>query len=1263
MQVLLFVCAAATSVVSGAAGAQAVPSPMNLSRTPLSLNAAVDPNVAVTLDDSGSMTAAFIPDAATANCGHRHPRFFSSVFNRLYYNPTVRYSPPLDPTGTPFPTANFNAAWYDGYENTAGGVPGDNRQGSRVVNLATEYFPQNTMNPNQNSTGGFVGARFGHEPRLRPLAPDMNVSTNLGTTDVWYTACATPVNASVPAPVPPVTGGGSVAIAGANAWLPFTSANNQTTGVQFRGTAGGTSSAFYYRFTGNPAVQADIDNPRLYVAVNVANEPADQQTNFANWYSYYRTRVLMARSAITRVFGVQDQGLRVVYQNLWQNQFAAGTNTYNRFSGAPRTNFFNLIYRSPAAGATPNRAAMLRAGELFRYGAGIADNTNPYWEGAPLSRELTCRQNFHVHVTDGYTNEAGNPGLNGTVLPVTLEANRTLPDGRNYNAASSQSRMFSNVLTPANPGCPNAATQCTPSLARIAFAYWATDLRPTLTNNVPPFIGTRVTGVTGPAQSVIDNPLDVPEIYWNPENDPASWQHMVNYTVGLGVAGVRAFPGDYAALRAGALAWPGLRNNQPEAVDDLWHAGLVSRGGYYSAADPQELVDSLSAALTSVVARRGTASAATVTSGVLQASALAFRTGYDSSDWSGRIFASTLDDQGFIEDPPVWEAGELLNLRGPDDRVIFTSETARGNGIPFRWDSLPADYRDALNDNPTTLTIDTDGLGEQRVLYVRGDRNLEINNGGPFRIRNGLLGAVINSGAIVVAGPSEAYTDEDFPGGPEQSAAETYTQFRANYKNRSRTIYVGANDGMLHAFEAGSGTTGFDANGDPVVDLGSGQERWAYIPREVAPNLSRLTNPTFEFTPFVDATPSIRDVFINGRWRTILVGSLRRGGQGVFALDVTEPNITEGDASSVVLWEFSDDVALPGATRMGYSYARPNIGRLANGRWVVLLSGGYNSEQLTASEPQAAPIDATGVKGGSTLFVLDAATGDVLRRFEFTPAQSRGLAAPTFGDYESDFIEDFAVAGDLQGNLWRFDLVDPDPSNWTVDRMYRPATDFVQPITSAPRLFPDTATGGLIAVVGTGKYLEPGDRSVVGVPAQALLGVRDYGQASTNYPIQPSQLQAQTLTKTAAVPPATATFRVTNASILDTQRGWRIALVDPGERAVTSAGALFSEGISIFSTIIPNGDDPCLPGLRGNLFILDGSSGGAPRIDLNEDGVIDNQDLTGSVGFEVADPPESGVPSGASAVGGGWLRLIDSRIKVPITVWRRRSWREISPDN
>ena len=1235
----LFALAASISVVSGRAGA-VVPSPMNLQRAPLFLNASVDPNVVLTLDDSGSMGWPYMPDGIEGGCGFRHPRFFSHVFNRIYYNPAVPYTPPLAADGAPFPNANFNAAWLDGYE--APGSPKTGTVPTPTIDLGTSYFPKRWEQNANTSTALFVG----HDPRLRPVAPDLGVVANGGTVDAWFNDCALP---GTPLPAAP-------AIVATSAWLPFTSANNETTGAFFQGTAGGTSRAFYYAFTGNVNVAAEINNPRLYEAVDVdAGTPAQKQ-NFANWFSYYSNRYLLARTAMTRSFGVQDSGLRVAYQQINGLPFNPGTTTLNKFQGAARTAFFQQIYSLPTAGGTPNRNAMNRAGRLFRQGSPATTNfTNPYWEGPPLNRELTCRQNFHVHVTDGYSN-GGNPAPPPGGW-ASLIGGRLLPDTKTYAPAAAVSRIFGNIAPPTNAGGCWNGSGCDASKATVAFTYWANDLRPDLVNNVPPFFDSRITGITGaPVVGPIGNPASVPEIYWNPVNDPATWQHMVNFTVGLGVSGVRVWPTQYDALRAGTVAWPGFRSGGQETVDDFWHAGLVSRGGFFSAANPEELVDSLSAALSSVLARSGTAAATSVTSGIIQAATLAFRSEFDSGTWSGDVSAFQVGNDAQPILPAKWKAGAQLTARTPLSRNILTAASASGGGIAFQWGVLPAPYQVELNDDPSTSVIDNDGLGARRLEYIRGARNDEIDNGGPFRIRSSLLGAVIGSGAAVIAAPSAPFVDEDFEGGPEFIAAVKYEAFRATLKNRRRVVYVGANDGMLHAFDAGTGVTGFTPAGVPIVDLGTGAELWAYVPREVGTRLSRLTNPTFEFTPYVDATPVVQDAFIGGRWRTLLVGSLRRGGQGVFALDVTNPNVTEADASNVVLWEVSDDLA--GFERLGFTFGRPNIARLANGKWVVLVPGGYNSEQNTMSEPQVAPADAD---GGSTMFVLDAATGALIRKFEFLSTVSRGLTSPTMGDYELDYIAEFAVAGDLQGNLWRFDLADSNPINWSVDRMFSPTVEFAQPITAAPRLFGDPATGGIIAVVGTGKYLEAGDRSLGGVPTQSFYGIRDYGKASGNYPIVRADLTAQTFT---LVPGPAAFYTVTNNAVPTASRGWRINLPELGERVVNAGGALFSQGIVILSSIIPSGDDPCEPGLRGSVFVLNAAGGGAPLIDLDGDGQVAGAgDLAGPVGRPVDEMPASGTLQPACPPGED-CRIVDilaagAPINVPSTNWRRRSWREI----
>ena len=192
---------------------------------------------------------------------------------------------------------------------------------------------------------------------------------------------------------------------------------------------------------------------------------------------------------------------------------------------------------------------------------------------------------------------------------------------------------------------------------------------------------------------------------------------------------------------------------------------------------------------------------------------------------------------------------------------------------------------------------------------------------------------------------------------------------------------------------------------------------------------------------------------------------------------------------------------------------------------------------------------------------------------------------------------------------------------------------------------------------GTGKYLEPVDRST-SIPTQSLYGVREYGKASSNYPIARSSLVQQTLSRTSGI------FSVTSNQIPAANNGWYLDFLDTGERDVTSAGALFSSGLAIFSSIIPNGDDPCLPGLRGNIYVLNAATGGAPNlgpiVDTNNDGVVNNSDNANAIGTAVSSAVAEGSPAVLVNVGGGPGSLPDfPGIQVPDTVWRRRSWREI----
>ena len=1151
---------------------------VDLSTTPPDLTRSVDPNIAVTFDDSGSMGADVMGDGrpfdnagwsgAWRCAGVIDPRVStpgdvrSHVMNGVYYNPRVSYLPPLKEDGSSFPDADATlaAVWNDGIEWN------------------------------------------------RPLAP----TTASGTTRFSGTwTCA---------------GAGSNPVgAGPYYW-------RLKTGVNI-GTAGAVDLAALY-------------DAAHWEAVALS---AGEYQNWANWWAYYRTRNLMTRTALSRVFGSLGSNLRVVCQNLNGNTascplLARDATPIAAFSGALRARFFDWIHQLPARGETPVRAAALRAGDFFAGGAAGGGkqytDADPYWNGLTGAdrADLTCRQNFHMLVTDGYWNESDPaPPAFGA------QASRSLPDGVAYATRDPVSRIFWNV---------SGATYAS-SFANIAFDHWARDLRPDLANHVPAYFPDQTTGVTGTAVSgPILDPASIPEIYFNPANDPATWQHVVQFMVSLGVAGTLDFPADLTALRSGAKAWPLPVNNAPQALDDTWHAAVNGRGDFFSASDPDALVARLTDILDTIVTRRSASTAGSLSTSVLTVGTLSYHTGYDSADWSGTATARRVDPDSGAFDAVLWDAGCLLTggrchatgsnvgaARDPDTRVLLTAQgTGTGQGIALRWASLPIALRHQLDINPATGVAD--GKGAQRLDFLRGDRSHE---GSLFRARGAVLGAVVNAQSLYVGAPDSGYTDT-FPAGSQEAVAaaggNTYERFAFSHRSRAPTLYVASDDGMLHAFDATTGASG-------------GQERWAYVPYSVFANLPGLTARNYTLQPMVDNTPVERDVFIGGQWRTLLIGTLRLGGRGVYALDVTDPAASEAAPGAKVLWEFNHTSS--GAAALGYTYAQPNVARLANGKWVVLVAGGYFPTGST---------DPAARNTYSSLFVLDAQTGALIRELKTAAAPqpavaSDGLAAPVLGDYQGDLIDDVAFAGDLQGNLWRFDLSDANPSNWAVDLLFKPTTAGHRPITAMPRLFPDALTHKFMTVFGTGKYLGLSDRTVRSAPTQAFYGLRDYGRNAAVYPIGEGSLLRQDLGAL-----ANGARILTDFPLLATHDGWYFLLdARAGERSVVTPIALFNSHRAILTTLIPAGNDPCDPGREGAVLVVNAANGG-PSAGL--DALAGGLSVTtgyGVAGAAVSHPPAAGMLPVATRIGGGTLLLPGitlpggSTFSLGDAYWRRRSWR------
>ena len=785
------------------------------------------------------------------------------------------------------------------------------------------------------------------------------------------------------------------------------------------------------------------------------------------------------------------------------------------------------------------------------------------------------------------------------------------------------------------------------------------------------------------------------------------------------------------ANSSGSVGWPqpngaGNSGNGIAAnIDDLWHAALNSRGSFFVATDPSSLVQHLADIISSVLARAQSSTATSVSNAIQGANTKGYSAGYDSGSWNGYIYKLTLDPSTAVSTAAEWDAGCIMTggtfepiaptptlpPRGqckvstppptPPARIIFTAMKSGSSlvGVPFEWSSLGTTEQGYLNLDPTTTDVNSatgqvnttpivtapatnDGNGTDRVDYLRGKRDNETTPTSEtlprqFRIRRSLLGPVIASQPYYVAGPVGGHQDIYPVGSPEQAAAapctagltatgcNSYEKFVKANINRRPMLYVGANDGMMHAFDALTGS-----------------EVWAYVPNMLYGNgqLTQLTNPANTLVAGVDDTPVINDVFFttDSQWHSILIGTMRLGGRGIYALDITDQTTpgSESAAAGKFLWEFTN---LNDAD-LGYTYSSANLARLHNGKWVVVLTSGYFPQKLQVqsstygknSTPDTAPGASSTV---SHMWILDAATGALIRKID-TPAtiKSYGLSTPVLTDFGLDQIDDVAVAGDLAGNLWRFDLTNTDPTKWSVEAMFQTYTSTApcsssntsglgcEPITVMPQVFGDPVTGSVIYVFGSGQYLGPSDRTASSVlGTNHFFGVRDYGTGSGKYPMHESDLASQTLTQDAS-----GVRSLTANTVPATNGGWMIPLNVSwvnGERNVVRATRLASAGIAVLYSLIPGANnDPCTPGRLGAVMAVQAASGG-PIIPPAAPGG------SSPVGAIVVNPPATGGGASLSPQGGGTLLIpgvsLPGNVNNPysidggLPIWRRTSWREL----
>ncbi len=1168
---------------------------LNIHPAPLFLGGAIEPNIMLILDDSGSMHWENLPEDnwtyfvyprasniySTSDYGNFVVAFDDSLSysvrvrsnhsNDLYYNPEITYTPWVSSTGAPYLTSSPNA----------------DSSGNASITCAPH-------NPAKTS----VGCR--------------NLTVNNTESASWesYNGLASGFPAGV-----------STTTESRTFWPAVY--------YRYTGTIGDETQEWtasnYSKVEIKSSVSTYTDGDRSG-RTDCASAPtcsyAEEIQNFANWYSYYRSRILLARNGIGKAFASQSSGIRVGFA-----AFNKGSDTIDGysssgglvsgvrpFSGTDRTDFFDTLYGyAIGTGNTPTRRALDDVGQYFEW----ADDRGP-WSATPgvdadtsnAEAQYECRLSFSVLMTDGYWNSSA-AGTSGANANVDNASGPTIndPDANSYQ------------YTPVNPYSDGH----TGTLADVAMYYWNRDLRSDLANEVP--------------TSAVDE---------------AFWQHMVTYTVGLGVTGTLDPASDLAGLTAGTTLWPQPSSGGTGAnIDDLWHAALNSRGEYFSASDPEQFATTLEATLASIGQRVSSAAAIATNSTRLNDSTFVYQARFDSTDWSGQFLAYAVDQNtGDVATTASWDSSAAMPAHSARTVLTYdpTANSGAGGGADFLWASLNATQKSQLNNGGS----DTDG--QNRLGWLRGDPNNEQRNGGTLRNRNnGVLGDIVNSDPWRVSQDNFGY--HILPG----TEGSSYLTYRAStaYQERSKVIYVGANDGMLHAFDAGTWDASLDLDDDGTAEggfaAGTGVEKFAYVPNALLPDLHLLTDPNYTHRYFVDGPSRASDAYINGAWKTVLVGTLGAGGQGVFALDVSNPDSMD---ASKVLWELTD------ATDLGYTMGQPTVARMYNGHWAAIFGNGYNSASGKAI------LFIKDLEDG-TVYKLDTEAGDSVNK--------NGLSTPTAIDINNDGIVDAIYAGDLFGNLWKFDVTAANENQWDVafkqgstpEPLFTAtdATSNPQPITAKV----DVGThpnGGVMVYFGTGKYIEVYDTGSTDI--QTLYGIWDDGVAVAGRGALAEQQILLEKTETfedSEGNPSSSSVRVTSSNPVNytsegdnpDRKGWFMDLLTPdiesvsvddegnlsatnwaaiGERVVSAP--ILHDGRVLFTTMIPE-ENPCDFGGTSwsmDLTAFDGSRPSVSSFDLNNDNYFDADDyfdaqeyLVSETGGDVGDG-SGGDGSGGDGGGG-----------------------------
>lgn len=1166
-------------------------SAVDIPSAPLTSGGRVAPNVMFILDDSGSMTFVAMPTdiedadqvrpwSGTQQGLNDNPTDRSYLNNTIYYNPNIDYQPWMNADGKTrwsggmdvskvFRSLVYASGTTESIVDKAGSifyVPKAGVTSSTKTSDFTKYWVRKA-----SGSGAEV---------VREVSPAKIVaSDSWGPVDVdsgdWvYYQISIPADT---AQLVVTLKDGKDGSKGGDTDLYVRKGGNPTTSTSDRSTGSGNnetvtisspdSGVWYIGVYNSDTKSGDrkvrgnnisaVATSIVEVATPTGREQADELLNIATWYSYHRTRMKTAKAGASEAFAAPslNKKIRLGYRTI--------NNASNR--DIPYKSGDGRFY-DDSKNSIANRTNWYSSLQSATYSTG----------GTPLRGALKGAGDYFSGTDPYQSPKDADDASKGYVGRFCRQNFSILTTDGYWNDSSpgvggqddSDGTVFKNsdgvnVGYVAKLPYKDANQQNT--LADVAMKYWKSDLR-TEDNNVPAT-----------------------------DNDPAFWQHMVTFGISIGMKGSLDQSSTSQLLTDGSpriggknVAWPKVGDSDAAKIDDLLHAALNGHGEFIVASNSTEFASGLAAALATITQRTSSYSNVATNSVSLDAGSKVFNASYVSGLWTGKVVARSVSESGV--GAVLWDTSDVPDaIADYGVRKVYTRSGSTLVSFPTAGQVTALDR--TTKDGVALGPLDYPVTGAKNADYIKGDASKEGTTGGKLRVRTGKLGDIVGS--------SPAYV----PGGVNGDGS------------LDGTLYVGANDGMLHAFNATNG-----------------KELFAYVPSILNfDNLRDISRGDYSHNWFVDGpiTVSSRKLTPN---QNILVGTLGRGGTGLYALDVSNPS------SPSFKWELKDTAD----ENMGLVLGKPILAKVGSGKTpAVILGNGPNSKN------NRAVLIIRSLSDGSKLFEVDTKEG--------SSSAPNGLSSVT-GVYGVDGQTlAYVYAGDLLGNVWKFDLTVPTP---TATKLFAAGTG--QPITGGIAIAIHPLTSKRWVLFGTGKFLEDGD--IESTTTQSMYGFVDDGITMA---LKPSDLVDNTPSSwtigTIDGKPVRA-FKEKTA-LASNAKGWKVNL-PAGERIVQDAQVVST--FLVTASMSPTGD-ACGADGSGYINAVDaftGTSAGGSYFDLPGDDTITSGGKSVPVGSVDLGNGMPTLPNllRSLLVAGGTGGSNVSPLKTLKPQWDRVSWREIRSD-